>query len=470
MHLGLTVKGVAVAVAAGMLLPAPAAVTDAFPGAQGWGKHAKGGGQNESTRVLFITSLEDSGPGTLREALMQSGPRIIVFKTGGVIELKSSISFRNDYVTIAGQTAPGDGIILKNFPIRIGASNVAMRGIRIRNGDGPGPVGDLRDSIQIGRVGKLTDEKIHDIVIDHCSFGWSMDETAEFWYGARNVTISNCIFSEALWKSQHPYTVKGSPYGGNPGHGYAMLLGNGACENISIHHNLFAHNERRNPWIKDNARVELVNNVIYNWETEATGLWNPALGTPPSQANIIGNYYKPGADTADSVKRGGKGISLPQIAAPGSKFYLRGNLGPGRANDSQPEWDAVSVGKNVDHTLYRVDAPVPELVSGITAQSAEEALTHVLNHAGAIPRDSADCRAIDHTRTGTGRHLDRLDQIGGYPTYAPGTPPADSDNDGIPDFWESAHGLNPTDKHDAVRFSKTSTGYLNIEVYINSFF
>ncbi|MES2463137.1 MAG: hypothetical protein V4671_21345, partial [Armatimonadota bacterium] len=232
----------------------------AFPGAQGWGKNARGGGQNPNTKVLFVTSLEDSGPGTLRDALMASGPRIIVFRTGGIIDLKSSISFRNGDVTIAGQTAPGDGIILRNFPIRIGASNVVMRGIRIRNGDGPGPVGELRDSIQIGRVQKLTEEKIHDIIIDHCSFGWSMDETAEFWYGSRNVTLSHNIFSEALWYSQHPYTVKGSPYGGHPGHGYAMLFGNGACENISVYRNLFAHNERRNPWIKDNARIEIINN------------------------------------------------------------------------------------------------------------------------------------------------------------------------------------------------------------------
>jgi pectate lyase len=236
----------------------------AFPGAQGWGKNATGG-RDANTNVLFVTSLEDSGPSTLREALMQSGPRIVVFKTGGVIDLKSSISFRAGDVTIAGQTAPGDGIILRNFPIRIGASNVIMRGIRVRNGDEAGPLGDLRDSIQVGRVARLTEETIRDVIIDHCSFGWSMDEMVEFWYGARNVTLSHNIFSEALWMSQHPYTVKGSPYAGNPGHGYAMLFSNGLCDKISLYHNLFAHNERRNPWIKDNARVEMVNNVIYNW-------------------------------------------------------------------------------------------------------------------------------------------------------------------------------------------------------------
>ncbi|MDQ3813155.1 MAG: hypothetical protein M3347_04290, partial [Armatimonadota bacterium] len=142
-------------------LPTSLLAAPAFPGAQGWGKNALGGRQNTQTKILFVTSLEDSGPGTLREALNQKGPRIILFKTGGVIELKSRISFRNDYVTIAGQTAPGDGIIIRNYPIRIGASHVIMRGLRIRNGDGPGPKGDLRDSVQISRV---EGEPIHDVI------------------------------------------------------------------------------------------------------------------------------------------------------------------------------------------------------------------------------------------------------------------------------------------------------------------
>jgi hypothetical protein len=201
----------------------------AFPDAQGWGKNAQGG-RSTSTKVLWVTSLADSGPGTLRAACEQNGPRIVLFKTGGIIELQSSISIRHDNITIAGQTAPGDGIILRNFPIRIRANNVIMRGLRIRNGDGPGPKGDLRDSIQLG--GK-DQEAVQNIIIDHCSFGWSVDETAEFWYSTRNVTLSNNIFSEALWNSIHE---KGK-------HGYAMLFGNGSNQQITLLHNLFAHNE-----------------------------------------------------------------------------------------------------------------------------------------------------------------------------------------------------------------------------------
>ena len=181
------------------------AAPPAFPGAEGWGRNARGGGQNVNAKVLAVASLADSGPGTLREALKTRGPRIVVFRTGGVIELTNRLTVQDDFLTIAAQTAPGDGVIVRGHGIRIGASHVIVRGLRIRNGDGPGPKGELRDSIQIGRT---EGKPVHDIIIDHCSFGWSVDETAEFWYGARNVTLSYNIFSEALWKSIHP---KGKP-------------------------------------------------------------------------------------------------------------------------------------------------------------------------------------------------------------------------------------------------------------------
>jgi pectate lyase len=428
--------------------PAAAAVP-AFPGAEGWGKNAMGGGQNPKTQVLFVTSLEDSGPGTLREALMQSGPRIIIFRTGGIIDLKSRISFAQDHATIAGQTAPGDGIIIRNFPIRIGANHVIMRGLRIRNGDGPGPPGDLRDSIEISRA---TGDPIHDVIVDHCSFGWSVDETVEFWYGARNVTLSYCVFGEALWKSIHQ---KGS-------HGYAMLFGNGPSTLITLHHNLFAHNDRRNPWIKDNAKIEMINNVVYNWGTEATGLWG-AAGLPPVFANVIGNYYKAGADTS----RNGRGIGMGKPPSAGSKFYIRDNTGPGRTADSQDDWDAVKVGA-FDAAEFRAKEPIAELVSGLKAEKPADARERTLAHAGAVPRDKADSRAVEDSRKGTGRHVDKMADIGGYPAYAAGSYPPDADGDGIPDEWERAHGLDPNDKADAVRFSAGTSGYLNIEVYINS--
>lgn len=419
----------------------------AFPGAEGWGQNALGG-RNEKTAVLFVTSLEDSGPGTLREALKTKGPRIVLFKTGGIIDLKSAISFREDYVTVAGQTAPGDGIVIRNFPIRIGASHVIMRGLRIRNGDGPGPKGDLRDSVQIGSTDGT---EIRDVIVDRCSFGWSVDETGEFWFGAGHVTVQYCIFSEALWKNMHE---KGS-------HGYAFLIANKLAHHITLHHNLFAHNERRNPWIKDNARVEIVNNVVYNWGTEGTGLWLGKEG-PPIFVNVIGNYYKGGVDSGTR-----RGINLGKPAAPGSQLYIRGNIGPGRTDDKQDEWDAVGVG-DFEAKVFRSNQPIADQVSGLKEQSAAAALETVLKSAGALPRDSADKRAVEDTRNGTGKHIDRLDQVGGYPAYAAGTYPADADEDGMPDDWERAHGLNPADKSDATRFSTSGSGYLNIEEYVNS--
>ena len=433
----------------------------AFPGAEGWGRNAKGGGQNSKTQVLMVTSLEDSGPGTLREALKARGPRIVVFKTGGVIDLKGKLTIQAGDLTVAAQTAPGDGVIVKSFPIRIAANNVIMRGFRIRPGDGPGPKGDLRDGIQLGNADGT---QIHDVIVDHCSFGWCMNETAEFWYGCRNMTMSYCVLSEALWKSKHP---KGT-------HGYAMLLGDAANDQVTISHNLFAHNERRNPWVKMNAKCELINNVIYNYASEATGLW---LGEPkpaadgtarpapkPCFVNLIGNTYKRGEALAKQ-KIPKRPIGLGKIPAPGSRFYIHDNIGYGRTDGKQDDWDAVEAGQ-FDVAPYRAKEPLTEAASGMTPQKAAEGYETVLKHAGSYPRDKADARAAEDTRTTGGKHLDALSEIGGYPAYAVGTPPPDADNDGIPDDWERAHNLNPNDKSDATKLA--ASGYLNIEEYINS--
>jgi hypothetical protein len=218
--------------------------------------------------------------------------------------------------------------------------------------------------------------------------------------------------------------------------------------------------------IKDNAKVEIINNVVYNWGSEATGLWMPEAA-PPSFANIIGNYYKGGVDSAWQIKKGGRGINLSRPAPEGSKYFVRGNIGPNRTTDTQDEWDAVQVG-DFDGKVFRADAPIRDLDSGIKAQSAADALAHVLKHAGAVPRDSADQRAISDTQNGTGSHLDKLEKVGGYPVYKSGTPPQDSDADGIPDTWEREHGLNPQDRRDATQFSTQNGGYLNLEAYINS--
>lgn len=461
-HRGHRFAGLVVAAIALLAAPAHGALP-AFPGADGWGKNATGGGQDPSTRVIFVTSPADSGPGTLREALKTPGPRIVLFKTGGVIELKTKLSIQEGSLTIAGQTAPGDGIIVRGHPIRIAASNVVIRGLRIRPGDGPGAKPDQRDAIQFGREGAA--EPIHDIIVDHCSFGWAMDETAEFWFGCRNVTMSYCVLSEALWKSKHP---KGA-------HGYAMLLGNGPNQCITLHHNLFAHNERRSPWVKDNATVEIINNVIYNWGSEATGLWlgepkPPKPGAPPAKpanpclVNLVGNIYK-GGEAIAKQKHLKRPIGLGKIPAPGSRFYLHDNLGHGRTTDEQDDWEAAEVGK-FDTAPYRAGEPVAQAASGLAPQKAPLALARVLQHAGALPRDKADARAVEDTRSGGGRHIDNLEQIGGYPAYAPGTPPPDTDQDGIPDDWERAHGLNPDDKSDATR--RAPGGYLHLEEYINS--
>ncbi|MCX7048244.1 MAG: thrombospondin type 3 repeat-containing protein [Candidatus Sumerlaeota bacterium] len=165
------------------------------------------------------------------------------------------------------------------------------------------------------------------------------------------------------------------------------------------------------------------------------------------------------------VNQSALGIGPGKIPAPGSRFYLRDNIGPGRSDDTQDDWDAVEAGK-FDVAPYRAKEPLTETASGMTPQKSSEALERVLQHAGAIPRDKADARAVEDTRTTSGKHIDTLDQIGGYPAYAAGAAPPDTDNDGIPDAWERAHGLNPNDKSDATKLAPS--GYLNVEEYINS--
>jgi len=180
--------------------------------------------------------------------------------------------------------------------------------------------------------------------------------------------------------------------------------------------------------------------------------------------NLIGNTYK-GGEAIARQKKPKRPIGLTKVPAAGSRFYLRDNVGPGRTDAAQDEWDAVEAGA-VDTVPYRAKEALAEAASGMEAERAADAFERVVRHAGAVPRDKADARAVDDTRTGGGTHIDTLDQIGGYPAYAPGRPPPDADADGMPDDWECAHGLNPNDKSDVTK--RAASGYLNVEEYVNS--
>ena len=412
----------------------------AFPGAEGFGAFTPGG---RGGQVIEVTNLEPSGPGSLQEALDASGRRIVVFRVGGTIETTRPIRVREPYVTIAGQTAPGDGIAIRGAALSISTHDVIVRGMRIRVGDDPtGPNGDIRDGLAINNKNEMP----HDIIVDHSSISWAIDENIAIWYPAHDITVQWSITSEALHDSIHS---KGP-------HSMGFLVGPGG-HRISIHHNLFAHNNQRNPLFSDDTSSEIVNNVIYDWGQAATGLSN-CLSNTPSFSNVIGNHYGAGSSTTTDWS-----IQIGDCWVDG-KVFVQGQIGPLRPTDTGDDWLLVY---NKAGDQVRSDVPAVDS-TGITSQGVDDAYDLVLTHAGAIvpARDPVDERIIQSVRDGTGSVINSQSDVGGWPTLADGTPPTDDDHDGIPNAWESAHGLDPSDPADASE--TTACGYTWIEEYVNS--
>jgi len=432
----------------------------AFPGAEGGGKYTAGG---RGGRVLFVDNLNDRGPGSLRKAVEARGPRTILFRVSGTIELQKPIYIKNDSVTIAGQSAPGDGICLKNYGIRIEANQVILRYLRVRPGDASG---EEMDAIS----GTNQDH----LIIDHCSFSWSNDETASF-YDNSNFTLQWCIISESLNKSQHH---KGE-------HGYGGIWGG---LNATFHHNLISDHTSRNPRLQGSRytndpqreKADFRNNVIYNWGN------NSVYGGEEGHYNIVGNYYKPGPATSRGSYRRILDLTLsffderrnPDPLGPGM-FYIKGNMMEGHPDVTRDNWKFGVQGSGVTRTLKnksRLKKPVK--VNGMKTQTAFAACRDVLRHAGAShPRDSVDLRIIEECWTGTEKYgetfrggkrgiIDSPEAVGGWPLLASAPPPTDSDEDGMPDTWETGRKLNPADQGDQNRFD-LSPHFTNIEVYLN---
>jgi pectate lyase len=442
--------------------PAAGAVP-AFPGAEGFGASATGG---RGGKVLFVDSLEDNArnpvANTFRWACeSQSGPRIVIFRIGGIIELARTVNIVNGDLTIAAQTAPGSGICLKGSGLSIEASNVIVRGLRSRAGDGKvGTSGQYRRSIQIiGPVSK--------VILDHCSASWGVDDCMNTYANkegeaARDFTIQWCFLTEGLHASIHQQGA----------HSVAMTMGGGNIGPFSMHHNLLAHNNGRNPRIVWGATGEFVNNVIYNWGQQATVLepFNPVkvkkdkrrpAETRPMTLNIIGNSWVPGPSTVKPAE-----IHFSH-ETDGTAIYLRGNVGPNRPQetpDGQNEAAIMSQAKRV------VTATPAIPLSGLRMQPAEEATKAVLASAGAIlpRRDVVDERVAGEVLKKEGRIIDSPAQVGGYPNYPPGAAPKDSDEDGMPDAWETANRLDKTQPNANGR--DLDPDYDNIEVYINGLF
>jgi hypothetical protein len=416
-----------------------------FPGAEGFGTRTVAG---RGGKVIEVTSLEDDGPGSLRVALNDPDPRIVIFRVGGTIELQSELHIIHPYLTVSGQTAPGGGICIKGAGIAIQTHDVLMQHIRVRPGN-EGPVEpEINDAFSI--LGDPSSGNgAYNVVLDHVSASWGEDETVSTWYGAHDITISWSIISEALDESRHRKET----------HSAGLLIGDSSY-NVSVHHNLLAHNDFRNPLISDGGTHDIVNNVIYNWGVLPAEIIDNDANT---FLNFIGNYFVPGQDTQPGPF---------EILFPGGapRIYVEGNLGPHRPDPGMDDWALVGFGwgeEGVAPEDYRSFEPF--VVPSITTMNADEAKELVLQEAGATQpqRDPVDRRVVEDVKQGTGHIIDSPEDVGGYPELEGGFSPKDSDHDGMPDAWEMEMDLDPYDPLDR-NGDLDRDGYTNLEEYLFS--
>ncbi len=449
--------------------------TMAFPGAQGFGAIAEGG---RGGRVIEVTNLDDINPatggaaaGSLRAAIEATGPRIVVFRVSGTInvcELNSKLVIQQPYITIAGQTAPGGGITLRLDPsctgsaLTIWAHDVVIRHIRIRPGSNPG--------VDLGGSDAVTIANAHEVIIDHCSFSWATDENVDISWGARNITVQYSIISEALKDATR---VKVGPSGG-----YGMLIAEGDplgehTRQISVHHNLFAHNWYRNPQVSTDGLVDLRNNVVYDWGLHGLRVLD-IYG--PTRINIIGNYSKAGPSTAPpaDVRENWTLHSIGQIPF---SYFVRDNLGPRRPSTSLPQLDSVYCreayddipNSGVDCNPATFSRSTAFTVTHVATSSPTTAYDDVLARAGAnLPaRDAVDLRVVAEVRDRTGGQIPDPANVGGWPWISSTTAPADGDHDGMPNSWEIQYGLNSNDASDG-SLDADADSFTNIEEFLNA--
>jgi hypothetical protein len=430
----------------------------AFPGAEGWGAYALGGRGGD---VYHVTNLDDNGLGSLRYGITSAGgtsstPRTIVFDVSGTIQLTSNLNVNKSYITIAGQTAPGDGICLRDRNLAISASHIIIRYIRARLGDESLTESDAV-SINSGS----------NIIMDHVSASWSVDEVfscSTYNPNLTNVTVQWSIISEGLWHSVHD---KGT-------HSYGALIRGCYDAKFSYHHNLFAHNYSRNPrpgnydstvangnpYWEDPCGLlfDFRNNVLYNWGGNRPG-YDADLDSV-CRYNYVGNYAKAGYNGTNGY--------LYSAGCKYFKGYYTGNYFKGTyAADDWPWVYWSGTWTTAQKNAYKQSVPFP--TGPIQTDTALDAYQRVLNHAGtSVPvRDSVDTRVVNDVIYGTGEIIDTQSQVGGWPTLNSLPAPTDTDQDGMPDSWETANGLNPNDAADR-NYYNLNSNYTNLEVYLNS--
>jgi hypothetical protein len=432
----------------------------AYPGAEGGGMFTTGG---RGGKIIFVDNLNDKGNGSLRKAIEATGPRTVIFRVSGTIELSKTLHIKNNDLTIAGQTAPGDGICVKNYGIRLDADNVIIRFIRVRPGDLMQEENDAISGI-----------RHKNIIIDHCSFSWSNDEVASF-YDNTDFTMQWCIISESLYKSEHH---KGE-------HGYGGIWGG---LNASFHHNLISDHSSRNPRFcgprysrnPETEKTDFRNNVIYNWGN------NSIYGGEEGRYNMVNNYYKPGPATRKNVRE--RMLELTQMfydakinpdTMRAGWFFIDGNVIESNPEISKNNWDGGVQWKGIDEKTKlksKLTEPIP--FAPVNTTDAQTAFQQVVRNAGAsLVFDTVDKRILREAKSGKETFgttyegggkgiIDSQNDVGGWPELKSSPALLDTDNDGMPDEWELKNKLNPTlANHNEYTMD---AGYTNIEVYINS--
>jgi len=480
----------------------------AFPGAEGFGRYVTGG---RGGAIIHVTNLNDSGTGSFRAAVSGNNKKIIVFDVAGVIPLTSPLDI-GENTTILGQTAPNPGITIRYYTVRPGGNNI-IRFMRFRRGQ-ERDINDGGDAMwQRQKTG---------LILDHCSFSWSIDEVASF-YDNNNFTLQWSTVGESLNNTGHTKNA----------HGYGGIWGGKLA---SFHHNMILHVQNRSPRFNgarynwggytrnqlysvykwENSiqaeNVDFRNCVIYNW-----GSGNGCYGGPGGgQINMVNNYFKAGRATSAKTRVTQISVANPNNSAntpfPGmtSRYYIHGNYVSAAANPANYDWNGVTYdltsyemdgeyyspdpnnyyGSAVEHTIVngvscvKIKMDQPVIYGDVTTHSATTAFSKVLDHAGAsLYRDNVDTRYAKEARNGTTTYtgsvtklpgiIDLVSDAGGYTEDHFGTNKRsadfDSDKDGIPDVWEIANGLDPNNAADALTYTLDKKQYYtNLEVYANS--
>jgi pectate lyase len=435
-----------------------------FPGAEGYGKYATGG---RGGKTFIVSNLNDNGTGSFREAAEAKGKKIIVFAVSGTIHLETKLSIKGD-VTIAGQTAPGDGICLADNAVFLGGDNIIVRYIRFRMGDKYQKGGMVDGN---GGDDAFGGTRRKNIIIDHCSMSWSTDEVFSV-YAGDSTTLQWNLISEPLNYSYH-FETGDKDY---EHHGYGAIWGG---LHMTAHHNLFAHCSNRNPRFNGIRHtptefVDYRNNVIYDWGG------NNIYAGEGGDYNIINNYFKYGPNTSKSVKY--------RIVNPGKnetigfgKWYVDGNYVDEAADVTKNNWLGIHMGNGgTEEDKKNTVIDKPHDAWPIPTQTAELAYESVLKLVGAsFKRDTLDERIISDVKNRSGKFIDVQGgfphgtefetTVNAWPALKSLPASADSDKDGMPDDWEKKNGLNANDASDAAKISLHKF-YTNIEVYLNSLF